>query len=585
MKYIEDLKVLLGSKEIKNIYFLQFLLLLNLFLEMLGLGLIVPIMTLLTNPALIVDNLVVQSLTSCFSLNGPNSVLKALIFLLLFIFTVKGILQFYLLRKQARFSKDLSRNLSLKIFKGYLLQPYKNFLKQNTAQLVKNIENEVSTFSSTVDYFFLFQTNLVLITAIFSMVVYTEPEIGGLILIFFTLFGLAFFLFTKRKIKLWSVRRQFEQASRFQYMFEGLNAYKDIKILKSEAFFIGKFEVHNSSLHDIIRRVLIFQGLPKIYLEVLMVYGILVVFGVVFINGNSVVQVLPTIALIFTASFRVLPAFSGLMAYFQGIKYGLPSISTLASEIRHSSKFEQYNGGIDGIFDFRKEIVLKNVQFRYEGVEQEVISNVDLQIKRGEFIGIIGKSGSGKSTLVDILLGLLQPTSGVALVDDRDTYSSPLYLAKNLGYVPQVINLIDDSIGNNIAFGVRNECIDYVALREAILSAQLDEFVDSLPDGVNTRVGEKGVRLSGGQRQRIGIARALYHKPELLILDEATSSLDTVTEEGVMHSVNLLSESITIIVIAHRLTTVSKCDRIYKMEKGKIVSHGTPLILLNKDLG
>ena len=300
---------------------------------MLGLGLIVPIISLFTNPSIINNSGIVRSISAYINISESEKLLKFLVFVLVLTYTIKGIIQYYLLIFQAKFSKNLSKNLSLRLYKNYLLQPYSKYLSQNTAILVKNIENEISTFSSTIDYFFLFQTNLVLILAIFSIVFYNEPIIGGFILIFFCLIGSLFFLFTKKKVKIWSLKRQSEQGFRMQFLFEGLNAFKDVKILGREKYFINKFETHNSKLNDILRRVLVLQGIPKIFLEVLLIYGIVIVFGISFFSGKSIFQILPTIALIITASFRVLPAFSGLMSYLQGIKYGIPSIDILEKEL------------------------------------------------------------------------------------------------------------------------------------------------------------------------------------------------------------------------------------------------------------
>ncbi len=547
---------------------------------MLGLGLIVPIISLFTNPSVINNSGIVRSISAYINISESEKLLKFLVFVLVLTYTIKGIIQYYLLIFQAKFSKNLSKNLSIRLYKNYLLQPYSKYLSQNTAILVKNIENEISTFSSTIDYFFLFQTNLILILAIFSIVFYNEPIIGGFILIFFCLIGSLFFLFTKKKVKIWSLKRQSEQSSRMQFLFEGLNAFKDVKILGREKYFINKFETHNSKLNDILRRVLVLQGIPKIFLEVLLIYGIVIVFAISFLSGKSIFQILPTIALIITASFRVLPAFSGLMSYLQGIKYGIPSIDILEKELINSNRITTQSTKIFEPFSFNKVIELKDIYFSYEGTSQNAINGVNIKINRGDFIGLIGKSGSGKSTLVDIILGLLIPNSGKVLVDNININNNNHNWHQNIGYVPQVIYLTDDSIKNNIAFGISDENIDLNALSSAILLSQLDDFIEGLPEGYNTKVGERGVRLSGGQRQRIGIARALYHNPDLLILDEATSSLDSITEESVMKSVNLLSNKKTIIVIAHRLSTVSKCDKLYKIDRGNIISQGKPSELL-----
>ncbi len=547
---------------------------------MLGLGLIVPIISLFTDPISVNNIAIIRSISTFFTISDSEKLLKYLVIILVVTYTIKGFLQYYLLVKQAKFSKELSKNLAFRLYEKYLLQPYNKYLSQNTAVLVRNIENEATTFSSTLDYFFLFQTNLVLILAIISMVVYNDPIIGGVILLFFSIIGSLFFLLTKKRIKIWSLKRQSEQTFRMQFLFEGLNSFKDVKILGRETYFINKFKIHNSILFDILRKVLVLQGAPKIFLEVLMIYGIVIVFGISFLSGKSALQILPTIALIITASFRVLPAFSGLIAYLQGIRYGIPSIEILENELILSDRINKFSKKSPEPLKFNNQIVLQNIHFKYEEANTNAINGVSISINKGDFIGFIGKSGSGKSTLVDIILGLLVPNQGKILIDDIDINTNSFDWYQNIGYVPQVIYLTDDSIKNNIAFGISDENIDINALKRAIVYAQLDEFIRDLPNGYDTKVGERGVRLSGGQRQRIGIARALYHNPDLLILDEATSSLDSKTEESVMESVNLLSNKKTIIVIAHRLSTVSKCDKLYEIDKGYIIRQGKPSELL-----
>jgi ABC-type multidrug transport system fused ATPase/permease subunit len=296
-------------------------------------------------------------------------------------------------------------------------------------------------------------------------------------------------------------------------------------------------------------------------------------------HGVEMASIVPTLALFAAAAFRLMPSVNRVLTAMQTLRYGLPVIDTLYEELKLEvpdaiDDFSEVSPG------FRQEIRLNEVSYTYQGALSPALNGLALSIKVGEFVGFIGSSGSGKSTLVDIVLGLLPCDSGRIEVDGQDIQENMRAWQNQIGYVPQAIYLTDDTLRRNVAFGLPNEQIDDVAVQKAIKAAQLEEFVATLPEGLETVVGERGVRLSGGQRQRIGIARALYHDPSVLVLDEATSALDTATESGVMKAVNALQGSKTIIMVAHRLSTVEHCDRLYKLEQGRIVGEGTPQDML-----
>jgi ABC-type multidrug transport system fused ATPase/permease subunit len=281
---------------------------------------------------------------------------------------------------------------------------------------------------------------------------------------------------------------------------------------------------------------------------------------------------LPTLGLFGAAAFRLMPSVNRMLAAVHSLRFGLPVIDTLHAELKLA--VPEAIGRHSSFIPFHARLELEQVTYTYPSVTEPALKDISLAIQRGESVGFIGTSGAGKSTLVDILLGLLTPDSGVVRVDGEDIHHALRNWQDQIGYVPQSIFLTDDTLARNVAFGLSNAQIDEVAMWQAIRAAQLDEFVHSLPQGLNTLVGERGVRLSGGQRQRIGISRALYHDPAVLVLDEATSSLDTATEHDVMQAVNALRGRKTIIVVAHRLSTVEHCDRLYRLERGHITGQG-----------
>jgi ABC-type multidrug transport system fused ATPase/permease subunit len=315
------------------------------------------------------------------------------------------------------------------------------------------------------------------------------------------------------------------------------------------------------------------QSLPRLFFESVAVVGLAVLVIVMVSSGDEIKDILPTLGLFAATAFRVMPAIGRVIASVQAIGYNKAFMRTVYSDSLLPWDVSQSEGGR---LSFKHEIEVRNVSFRYASAHRHSLSSISIKIGKGEAVGIIGPSGAGKSTFVDVLLGLLSPEQGKVLVDGVDIQNNVRSWQDHIGYVPQTIYLVDDTLARNVAFGLPDDLVDHDAVARSIKAAQLDEFVATLPDGISTIVGERGVRLSGGQRQRIGIARALYNDPEILVLDEATSSLDTETEQGVMDAVKELLGTKTIVIIAHRTTTVSYCTKVYKMDKAQIVGSGLP---------
>jgi ABC-type multidrug transport system fused ATPase/permease subunit len=314
------------------------------------------------------------------------------------------------------------------------------------------------------------------------------------------------------------------------------------------------------------------QQLPRLWLELLAVSGLAILVISMLAQSRALEAVLPALGLFAAVAFRLMPSVNRLLGAVQTLRYGMPVIDTLWEEFRFA--VPEVTVTQRSVVPFRGTLELNHITYTYPGVAEPVLKDISLAIQRGESVGFIGASGAGKSTLVDILLGLLAPEIGEVRVDGNDIKANLRNWQDQIGYVPQSIFLTDDTLRRNVAFGLPDKQIDNAAVQRAIRAAQLDEFVDSLPDGLETVVGERGIRLSGGQRQRIGIARSIYHDPAVLVLDEATSSLDTETERGVMQAIMALQGSKTVLIIAHRLSTVEHCNRLYRLEDGKAAEDG-----------
>ena len=374
--------------------------------------------------------------------------------------------------------------------------------------------------------------------------------------------------------------RQHHDGLRLLHLQQALGGSKDVKLLGRDAEFINRYKIHTNARVGAVQLSGTMQQLPRLWLELIAIGAFALLVITILVQGGGIGEIIPKMGLFAVAAFRLIPSINRILAATQTLKYCSPVIDVLQKELELP-----YDNEIKSVAtseSFKNNLELKNISYTYPSSITPTIKNISLTIKQGTSVGLIGKSGSGKSTLIDILLGLLTPNSGVIAADGIDIEQNMRGWQNQIGYVPQSIYLTDDSLRKNIAFGLPAEEIDEEAVRKAISAAQLTEFVDLLPEGLDTIVGERGVRLSGGQRQRIGIARALYHNPTVLVLDEATSALDTATEKGVMEAVNALQGSKTIIIVAHRLSTIEKCDDVYNLLNGTIESHGRAEVILGK---
>ena len=384
-----------------------------------------------------------------------------------------------------------------------------------------------------------------------------------------------FHRFTKTRVVKWGEERQNIGAIKNQILFQGLGGVKDIKLMNRGEHFLFEYSQSNYNLSKIRIKVNTLSQIPRLYIEVFAVMG-LVAFILSMVAQNKPVQVLiPTLGIFAAAAFRLIPSINRIMTYMQGIQIAKPVINLLYDEFKLLNTSIVVKEEVKDL-NFNDKIILKNIWFTYSSKSKLVLENISLEIKKGETVGFIGPSGSGKSTLIDLLLGLLEPERGEIIIDNTPLKSNNRAWQDKIGYVPQSIYLTDDSLRSNIAFGIDPKLVNDEAVNRAVNAAQLTEFILSLDEGINTFVGERGARLSGGQRQRIGIARALYHNPSVLILDEATSSLDNETEKGFMDAINNLKREKTIIIVAHRLSTVSNCDKIFKLKSGKLIQEGIP---------
>ena len=546
-----------------------FMVIIGMFLETVSLGIVVPIIGILTQ-----DNYQEKYpwIVDLFGSLSREELISAVMVAMVFIYIVRSLFLFWSLWIQKGFSASVSGRLSQSLFSIYLRQPYMFHLQRNSSTLMRNAKNATSVVTCGVDPFLVLLTDGLVAIAMFSLLIYVEP-IGTLaVLIVFGVSTLLFQRLTRRRIDNWGYRVDYHETKILQHLQEGFGGAKDVKILGRENEFLSQHEKHLGESIRINRIYNVILTLPRSFMEIITIVGLCLLVVSMVVRDRPLSDIVPILGLFAAAAFRVMPSINRLLMATQTLIFNRSIIASVyrdflldTPEINNSSHLEP----------FTKQLELKDVSFKYPTAATPSLQNVSLVVNRGEAVGFVGPSGAGKSTLVDVILGLFAPTSGVVNVDGSDVHQNLRNWQNQIGYVPQAIYLTDDTLRRNVAFGLNDENIDDDLVREAIRLAQLHEFVTTLPDGLETVVGERGVRLSGGQRQRIGIARALYHKPSVLVLDEATSSLDTPTEHGVMQAVQALQGSKTVIIVAHRLSTVEYCDRLYRIEDSRITEEGT----------
>jgi ABC-type multidrug transport system fused ATPase/permease subunit len=553
--------------------------------EVLGISLLLPVIMLLVEDNLGSRYPEVRGLLEILGNPDQHTQVQIVMIGLVGVYFTKNCYLAFLAWWQARFSIGLQIEFAQRLFTIYLRQPYNFHLQRNSAQLIRNVTGEVGQFiNNAVNPMIMLVAELLVLTSIVILLLMVEP-LGSLI-VFAVLSSAAWMFYrgTRARVSRWGEIRQYHDGQRIQHLQQGLGGVKDVKLLGREADFLKLFGEHNIKSGQVAQFMAILQKLPRLWLEILAVTGLALLVLIMLAQGRQMVSIAPTLGLFAAAAFRLMPSVNRILNAAQKLRFGLPPINRIYEDfqiLEPESSVSTVTRDQESFF--RKEICLVNTAYTYPEAPSVVLRDVSIKIKQGESIGIIGPSGSGKSTLVDLVLGLLTPDSGQIVVDGQDIQNDIRLWQDQIGYVPQSIYLTDDTLRRNVAFGLPEDQIDELAVKQAIRAAQLEGFVETLPDKLETVVGERGIRLSGGQRQRIGIARALYHDPGVLVLDEATSALDTGTEMGVMQAVMALHGRKTVIIVAHRLSTVANCDYLYRLDQGKVVEHGPPQELLQID--
>ena len=553
--------------------------------EAAGVGIIVPFIFILTSENFQVPISFANTFPFLLDLSSEGIINLALASFVVF-YLIKSVYLLFLAGMQTGYYYRLQRSVSTRLFNSYLAKRYTFHLQNNSGKLLSNTITESMQFANGFAGPALLFFNDLLITAMILMVLlYIEPVGAIVAFIIFSSLALLLFKASKKRAELWGETRQEKERLRIESAQQGFGGIKDIKLYGRENVFQDRYSKETYISLEAGRKQTILQNVPRIFLEFIAVAALCSLVAFITLAGDKS-NVIAIVGLFAAAAFKLLPTIARMVQSAQAMVFTSPVVSFMYDELVENENYSSDSESampLDSHVNFKKNLSIRDLSFVYDGVDLPALDAINLDIEVGSMTGFIGASGAGKSTLIDCLLGLIQPLSGELKVDGKLITSDNVYSwQKQLGYVSQVIYLLDGSLRDNIGFGIPPDAIDEFKIRSAVERSQLTEFIASLPDGLNTKVGERGVRLSGGQRQRIGIARALYNNPAVLVLDEATSSLDIITEREVMRSIEELQGSTTVLIIAHRYSTIENCDYLYKLEKGKIVAQGKPSSILGK---
>nr|WP_088070507.1 ABC transporter ATP-binding protein [Gottfriedia luciferensis] len=583
MKYsLKKLLVLFNKREKKKLLLLFLMMIAAAVFETLGIGAIFPFVGILTDPGVIKEQAILSFVYKFLNFHSINGFIIFAGIALLGVFFIKNIYLLFFNYLQVRVILNQQVKLSRSLFKEYLTKPYEFHLQRNTSELLRNINSEVTKiFQGIIISGFQLLTEILVTSFILVLLIVTAPIAT---IIASTLLGgsvFLFFRFFRKKISHLGTEQQIVNAAMIKWVNQGLGASKEVKVSGKEDFFVNAFTNQSQISAKNSRQIGMLNLVPRYFIETIMVTIVLITMLFIVIQGSNTTSLVSTMALFAMAAFRLMPSITRIVGLVTTIRYSQPALSIIHEDLflNNDQQINRSNPVVENFplqatdeKVYTDSIKLNEVSYRYPGQKDFSVKDVSLTIPIGQSVAFIGESGAGKTTLADIILGLFQPEKGEIVVDGKNLNEQMALWKQKIGYIPQSIFLSDDTIRGNIAFGLEEHQIDDKAVWRALEQAQLKEFVESLPDKLNTTVGERGVRLSGGQRQRIGIARALYNNPEIIFMDEATSALDNETEKEIMKAIDGLKGEKTLIIIAHRLTTIENCDIVFKMNKGRLVA-------------
>lgn len=570
----KKLNYVLSKEEKKDSILVVFMSFLEAGIELLGVSVLVPLMQVFVDTDLIINSSYAKYVAEVFHIKDSKVLIILLFVAVALVFVLKNLLAILASYVSARFSCKVMAGLGTRMMQAYMERDYSFFANTNISEIHRGINTDTVRVYEMLNNIVQMIKAVLIIVIFFLYLIYTNWYVALCIVVVSIL---SFNLIIKGFKRI--VEESGEQYRTYvkyatQNVLEAFSGIKEVLILNRRQYFVDLYKRTYTKVQKTQVKKMMAESSPVRILEAILVCTVIAIMTVVYLCVNDLAGVVPTLAIFAYASIRIMPQLGSVSGLVNAITFEKSSLDSVYLNLKKldllSQNDIQKKGNQQQKIVFAKELKLQHIVWSYDG-SNYVLKELNLNIKKGESIAFIGKSGAGKSTLVDIILGLLVPQQGEILIDGVQTNIGNSDWSKLIGYVPQTNYLLDDTIRRNIAFGIEEDKIDNDKIQQAIIKAQLKEYIDSLPEGVETMVGERGARLSGGQRQRIVIARALYNDPSVLILDEATSALDGETEAAVVGALNALKGKLTIIVVAHRLSTIRKCDHIYEIEDGRAV--------------
>lgn len=584
---LKKINYVLDRRQKINLLILLLIIFVGAFVELLGVSSILPVVNVATSPETIEQTWYLSWLKQILGLQDAGQMLIVLSVILIIIYILKNVYVTIMYNMQYSFIFGNQKKLAVKLMDCYMHQDYLFHVSKNVAELQRNVTSDVNGFFTVVLNFLQFLAEIsvciVLVLYLLMQDFVTTMAVAILLFVFVGLFAGLF-----KKILGEKGRKNREvNVQVTKWILQSFSGIKEIKVINAEDFFIYNYNKYYSQFATLQRQQSMLTFVPRPVMETVCICGLLIaVILKLTIDSSDIASFIPTLSVFAIAAFRMLPSFNRITGYLGGIMFSKPSIDAIYQDLKEVEQLQRHRESIeknDENMPLTKLIQMNQVSFKYPESDKWILKNADIEIKKNSSVAFVGASGAGKTTAADLILGLLEPTEGRILVDGTDIRTNMAAWHEKIGYIPQTIYLMDDTIRANIAFGIDEADINEAGIYNAIKEAQLDEFIAQLPDGIETEIGDRGVKLSGGQRQRIGIARALYRNPEVLVLDEATSALDNDTEKEVMEAIDSLHGTRTLIVIAHRLSTIQNCDEIYEVGNGKFQLKSKQEVLGNNE--
>lgn len=570
IRIIKNLFSVIPKDQIKRIPIVIFLMFMGAIIETFSVSMLIPLVSFVMDEEKIAGSEIYNAINKIIRINSPKEIVIVMFLFIAALFIIKNVFLYYETKFQIKYSSDIRRILQDKIYKKCIDSGYEYYLSINTGDIQRNIMSDAYLVYNVFIAFLSVATELFISAFLIMALVIINPLVAVSCMFIISVCMLVMYkLLNNRIVRNGKIKSDYTGKLN-QWILQTVDNIKEIKVMNREKFFKKSYEQKLYLFNQADYKYMALNNAPRLVIEGATVSGVMIVLCLYFVIGMDFAELVPQLSAFVLAAVRILPSANRISAGFNDIKYFATSIDHVRDALE--SNISQPRIKRNRITELKKEICMINISYKYPDAERYIFKNLNFKIRSGETIGIIGESGTGKTTLVNLLLGLLDSVEGVIVWDGTEINDANERYQLNVGYIPQQINLLDDTIINNIVFGA--EVIDKEKIDGVIREAQLSDLIKDLPEGLDTEVGDRGVRLSGGQRQRLGIARALYSDPALLVLDEATSALDNATEKELMESIDSLKGKKTMIIIAHRLSTLSGCDRVYKLENGTLNETG-----------